>query len=150
MYNFLYKIYIVSNLPAHVVLGTNKTGVPGVHETLPTAPSTDGVPGDVSVSEEFIHLLQRDDVGLQDSLRNSEELSVTLQSELDLTRSILTQGHARVQGSPQTKHAHTQSYSSSKHIAMNPPQSPPDSRGISSGLILVLCSCCSHLWEFWS
>ncbi|XP_062868121.1 CDK5 regulatory subunit-associated protein 2 isoform X2 [Trichomycterus rosablanca] len=123
--------------------GTKETRGSGVPDTQPATP-TECVAADAGMSEcseESVHILQRDNGRLEEKLRNTEELNATLKSELDLTRSILTQTCG--QGSPQTKPTYTPSNSSATHTAYqnqatesHRPAQDSDSRGISSDLLM--------------
>ncbi|XP_017540970.1 CDK5 regulatory subunit-associated protein 2 isoform X3 [Pygocentrus nattereri] len=86
--------------------GTKVTNGVIVSETA-TSPFPGSVSGLVGLSEGSIRMLQRENGRLQEQLKSSEELNATLRSELDLTRSVLTNTHG--QRTPSPAHTHDQS-----------------------------------------
>ncbi|XP_036444694.1 myomegalin-like isoform X2 [Colossoma macropomum] len=113
--------------------GTKVTNGVIVSETA-TSPFPGSVSGLVGLSEGSIRMLQRENGRLQEQLRSSEELNATLRSELDVTRSVLTNAHG--QESPSPAHTHDQSQTTDRKQEPQPQvQQESSSKCISSDLL---------------
>ncbi|KAI4905002.1 hypothetical protein NFI96_016457 [Prochilodus magdalenae] len=92
------------------------------------------VSGGVGLPDGGVRILQRENERLQQQLRNSEELNATLRSELDLTRSVLTNTHD--QGSPSAADTHAQSQTTVRQQDQQPQiLQESGSKSISSDLL---------------